>query len=195
MFLVASAILGIASAIVSRRGFKIDFAQAYLPVTMRLPELGAVLLVSLGIVILRPRLWIIDRLGLPRRRWVPSAFALAAGFVGPQLILAAATLVAMPAGDYPRVAANVVFLTALAFCVAPYLGAFVASGLVLMLYFSLTIASQMEPAIASWSPLAVSTDPGGRWTVATTAGLVAVVVTVSTLGRVRRTWGADLELA
>src|SRR5262245_7265410 len=97
LFLVTLGILCPASAIVSRRGFKIDLAQAYLPVTMRMPELGAVLLASLGIVILRPRMWLVDWLGVRGRRWVPSVCALAAGLGAPQIILAASVLVAMPA--------------------------------------------------------------------------------------------------
>ena len=84
---------GLVCALCSPYGLKIDWAANHPAVVMGVPELSATLLTSVGVIVLRPRMWIIDRLGTPRRRWIPSAGAALATIGGPQLalVLAAAT--------------------------------------------------------------------------------------------------------
>jgi hypothetical protein len=194
-FAIALAVLSPVAGVLSHRGLKIDLTQQYAPAVMAVPELVAVLAACLGVLVLRPQLWVVDRLGVPSRRWIPSVAAVVAGALGPQLILVVAVLVALPPAQFTRCAANVLALTALAYLVSPFVGAFGSSGLILMLYFALTCAQQMEPAIGDWSPLVISTGGGGRWVVAVATTAVALVVTVRTLGRTRLTWGPDLDLA
>jgi hypothetical protein len=194
-FVAALAIHLIAAASLSGRYLKISFTQQYPVTAMTVPELAAVLLACVGVMILRPQMWIIDRLGARSRRWVPSACALTMGVLGPQLVLAAAVLAQMPLDAWSRAAANVLFLASLAFLTSPFIGAFTAGGLVLMVYLGLVCALQMAPEIARWSPVVSSEAPDGRWGLAALCALAAVLVTVHTLGRTHRTWGRDLDLA
>jgi len=83
----------------------------------------------------------------------------------------------------------------LAYLLAPFVGTFVASGSVLMLYFALVCVLQMEPAVWPWSPMVASTGPDGRWPLAVLTATAAITVTAITLGKTLRTWGRDLDLA
>ncbi|XVU26672.1 hypothetical protein ACQPZJ_06365 [Actinoplanes sp. CA-054009] len=194
-FLTVWAVLLVAAGALSHRGLKVDFTQQYSPVVMTLPEFFAVVLTVLGLILLRPQLWILDRLGVPSRRWIPAMCAFAAGVAGPQVLLLGAYLIRLPPGEWSRSAMNVLVLTAVAFGAAPFVGAFAASGTVLVLYFSALCALQIEPALRSWSPLAVETPGAGHWAVALLLAVGATGIVFRTLGRTRLTWGRDLDLA
>lgn len=193
-FAICVTVLAGVAAGLSRHAFVIWLAKRHDAALMTLPELAAVLVACLGVILLRPRMWIIDRMGVPTRRWLPSAIALGLGICGPQLVLVAALAARLGPSSWSRSAANLLFLTALAFVVSPFIGALAASGLTLLLYLTLVISAQLEPAVAAWSPVAVSSQPSGRWLIAA-AATVAVLVTTRTMGRTLRTWGRDLDTA
>jgi hypothetical protein len=192
---------GLVCALCSPYGLKIDWAANHPAVVMGVPELCAILLISVGVIVLRPRMWIIDRLGIPQRRWIPSTGAALATMGGPQLALLLAATTAPRRDTWPLSATTMLFLAALAVLVAPFIGALRAGSLTLLLYFALTITAQLAPAIGACSPLAVinwpeiEPLPPGKIALAVATTVAALAVTIRTLGRTMRTWGRDLDTA
>jgi hypothetical protein len=186
-------------ALWSRHAFKIHWATGHPAVVMGIPELCATLLTCLGVIGLRPRLWIIDRLGAPSRRWIPSTLAAILVMGGPQLVLVVAAAVDLPPDTWPLSATTVLFLAGLAVLASPFVGALRAGSLTLLLYLALTVAVQLDPRFGRWSPLAVVTWPDvepmpiGKVALAVTTSAAALAVTVRTLGRTARTWGQDQD--
>lgn len=197
------AALTLVSVTWSGHAFKIELSMGHPAVLMGIPEMCGVLLATVAVILLRPRMWIVDRLGVPSRRWIPSALMVVAGLAGPQIVIAAAALASLPSGTWLASATTVLFLSALAFLVSPFSGALVAASKNLMLYFTLMILAQLEPMIRMWSPLAtvvwsastVDHPPYGKALVATVTTVAASIVTVRTQGRTMRTWGRDLDTA
>lgn len=194
----AACLIGV---LASPYGVKVALSAQHPAVALSVPELCALLAAALGVIVLRPRLWVIDRLGVPARRWIPATGAAVAVLAGPQLVLALAAAVAMRRETWPPSATTVLFLAALAVLVAPVTGALRAASAMLLLYFAVVVVAQLSPAAGTVAPLAVVTSPevepvpaGKVALAAATAGL-ALAVTVRTLGRTPRTWGRDLDTA
>jgi hypothetical protein len=187
-------LLALVSAVLSSRSLKINLTQQYPPIAMTMPELCAVILTSVGVVVLRPQLWIIDRLGVRARRWIPSVGAWALGLLGPQVVLTVSAGLGLPFDGWSRAAANTLVLGGGAYLVSPFIGPLAASGVVLMLYFGLMCALQMDPAIWPWSPLVCSTGPDGKWIFAVAAVGASLLIVVRTLGSRMRVWARDIDL-
>jgi hypothetical protein len=200
-YLAILAGMGVLCLLCSPYAFKIDMAAANPAVVVGIPELSAVLLICAGVIVLRPRLWIIDRLGVPARRWIPATSAALVTIGGPQLALAIAAAAQLRRETWPPSATTVLFLAGLTVLGAPFLGALRASSLMMASYFAVLLAAQLLPAIGEWSPLAVVSWPAVQQEIAGKVAFAAVVtggalvVTVRTLGRTPRTWGRDFDTA
>jgi hypothetical protein len=185
----------------SRYSFKIHWATDYPAVVLGIPDLSAILLTCLGMIILRPRMWIIDRLGTPTRRWIPSTGAAIAVIGGPQLGLAVAAAASLPEDTWLIRATTILFLGSLTVLVSPFVGALRAGSLSMFLYFAAAITTQLTPAVGAWSPIAIVTWPEnrpvevGKVAFALLTAAAALAVTAYTLGRTSRTWGQDLDTA
>ena len=200
-YLACLVVCCLVGALWSRYALKIHWATDHPAVVMGIPELCAILLTCLGVIGLRPRLWIIDRLGTPSRRWIPSTAAAILTLGGPQLVLVLAAAVALRPGTWSLSATTILFLAGLAILASPFVGALRAGSLTMLLYLSLTVTAQLDPRFGTWSPLAVVTWPdvepiaNGKAALAVTTSAAALAVTVRTLGRTARTWGQDLDTA
>jgi hypothetical protein len=189
--LVAAMAVG---ALCSRYGLKLQFAPANDAVVLSVPEMCAVALTAAALILTRPQLWIIERFGVPSRRWLSAVYAAAAVISGPQLVLAAAENAGLPEGTWPHAATSMLFLASLGVLSAPYAGTLQATGLVISLYLTLTATAQLSSSISYWSPVATSSwpEPGptsfGKIIFSVAVAVAAVLVTVHTLGHSGRTW-------
>ncbi|WP_203830721.1 hypothetical protein [Actinoplanes palleronii] len=198
-YLLAAILCGVAGALCAPFSLKIEMAQSNPVVVVGLAELAALALACTGLIVMRPRLWSVDRLGVTRRRWIPTACVTVLSLVCPQLVLAGADVVALPAGTWPPSATTVLFLTGLGLLLAPYTGALRATGVVLTLYVGLVLASQISHDVRLWSPLVavtwptVSGAPLGKVVLAWIVAAAALVVQIRTLGSTMRTWRSELN--
>jgi hypothetical protein len=188
------AVTSLIAAVFARYGLKINMAQHHPAIALTIPELCAVTLLGVGIITLRPRLWIIDRQGVPSRRWIPAVCAAVAVIAGPQIVLAAATVAALPAPSWARSATTTLVLAAASVISAVYAGPLRTIGLVALVYFATALISQIAPDFGRWSPLALVTTPSptplapGKVMAAILCSALALAVTARTLGQTMRRW-------
>jgi hypothetical protein len=200
-YLACLVVCAMFSVLWSQYGLRLHWATGHRAVAMGIPELCATLMICLGVIGLRPRMWILDRLGAPSRRWIPATITAIVTLCGPQLVLAFAAAADLPPATWHLSATTTLFLTGLALIASPFIGALRAGSLPLMLYVCTAVATQLDPRFGIWSPLAVVTWPeveplpDSKAALAVAAGAAALFVTFQTLGQTRRNWDRKPENA
>lgn len=155
-----------------------DYAASRLPFI----ELCAVTAGIMGAILLRPRFWEWDRLAT-KRVWLVSGLASTIGIVAPVTIVIMVGVVGIPSEvPWTWIAANVLLLCSLSFALAPLVGAALAGGSTLLIYFLAGVLNNLEPSIGHLIPLTAYPGPDGHWAAAVALAILATSINVRTCG-------------
>jgi hypothetical protein len=152
-------------------------------------ELIAVVTAILNAALCRPRFWEWERLGAGRTRIAAGGFALL-GILHPLVPLMAGASRLPGTVRWGWLVSNVLTIGAVTFVLSALIGAALAGGLVLTLYFAEAVVDNLAHGAAPYLPLASYHDQTPRWPLTILLCLVAVALAVYTHGT--STWAHRL---
>jgi len=179
VLLAAVAMWALAVAI-GRRAIEIDLSAAFPPTKLVVVELCGVVTATLLAILARPRFWEWDRIARGAR---PRAVAatVAAAVIGLSALCVPAVVPWLPAGaSWTWVLANALTLGGTVLLLTPLLNPLLAGAVTVVLWFTAAVTANLAPGV--WLPLAGYDDQNGRWAVAVTLVVAAVIVHAGTCG-------------
>jgi len=172
--------LSLLSITLGRTGILINLDQMRPAGRLRYPEICGLLTAAMAAVLLRPRMWEWDRIGLPRAGGLSvGAFCLG---LAASVVVASVGATRLPPEE-PRLwlVANAVLLASAVFALSPFLGPAVAGGLVILGYLTLGIATHLSSSLDS-VPLTRLPDTEPHWVAAAATAVTALMSQAWTRG-------------